>query len=69
MAQEVTFEVGDLYAELHTQYSEQVGEQYEDRLRQDFEEFVHNFNQQVERQREEVAAQQDLDLEADVENE
>lgn len=63
MAQEVTFEVGDLYAELHAQYAEQIGEQYEGRLRQDFEEFVHNFNQQVERQRDQAQAQQELDLE------
>lgn len=62
MAQEVTFDAGDLYAELHEQYSEQVGEQYEERLRQNFEEFVHNFNQQVERQRDK-AQKEEIDFE------
>jgi hypothetical protein len=58
MSQEVTFEVGDLYAELHNQYSESLGKQYEEQLRQQFEEFVHNFNQQVEREQEKLEQQQ-----------
>lgn len=64
MAEEITLEIGDLYAELHEQYSENLGEQYSQRLRQNFEEFVHNFNQQVERQREAVESDEELDLAA-----
>jgi hypothetical protein len=65
MSQEVTIELGNLYAELHEQYDENLGEQYTQRLRQNTEEFIHNLNQQVERQREQAEAQEDIDLEAE----
>jgi flagellar biosynthesis chaperone FliJ len=64
MAEEITADVGDLYAELHEQYAENLGDQYSERLRQNLEEFIHNFNQQVERQRDAVSEQEDLDLAA-----
>jgi NAD(P)H-dependent FMN reductase len=60
MAQEITLEVGDLYAQLHERFGTEVGEQYDERLRQEVEEFVHKFNQEVERQREQAQAT-DLD--------
>lgn len=64
MSEEITADVGDLYAELHEQYQENLGEQYSERLRQNLEEFIHNFNQQVERQRDAAAQQEELDLAA-----
>ena len=52
MSEEVTITVGELYSNLHKQYKEGVGDVYEERARQNFEEFVHNFNQEIERQQE-----------------
>lgn len=59
MSRTVELEIGDLYASLHEQFSIQVGEDYEERARQQFEEFLHGFNQQVERQVEEAQAEQE----------
>ena len=56
MAEEITLEVGGLYAQLHDRFSEDVGEQYNEQLRQQIEEIIHNFNQQVERQTEQAQA-------------
>lgn len=50
MSETIELEVGDLYANLHDQFNGQLSEQYEERARQNFEEFLHNFNQQVERE-------------------
>lgn len=63
MSETIEPEVGSLYAEMHNQYSEELGEQYEERLRQTLEDFIHNFNQQVERQQEQLS-EGDIDLEA-----
>lgn len=57
MSRTIELEVGDLYASLHEQFSVQVGENYEEQARQQFEEFLHNFNQQVEREVEQQQAQ------------
>jgi len=54
MTDEITLEVGDLYAQLHERFGTEVGEQYDERLRQEVEEFVHKVNQEVERQREQA---------------
>jgi hypothetical protein len=54
MAEDVTVTIGNLYAGRHEQFKEELGEQYEERLRKNVEEFVHNFNQQVERQQEQA---------------
>lgn len=57
MSRTIELEIGDLYASLHDQFSAQVGENYDDQARQQFEEFLHNFNQQVERSMEEQQQQ------------
>lgn len=57
MSTTIELEVGDLYANLHEQFKEQVGPQYEGQARQEIEEFLHNFNQQVERQMEQMEQQ------------
>lgn len=62
MTETIEVEVGELYAQLHEQYSANLGEQYEERVRQNAEDFLHNFNQQVERQQEAAQEQEDLDL-------
>lgn len=59
MSQTIEIEVGDLYAGMHEQYSEDVGEQYDERVRAQLEDFLHQFNQQVERQQEQVQQQQE----------
>jgi NAD(P)H-dependent FMN reductase len=58
MSETVEIEVGSLYERLHSQFEEEVGEQYKERARSQFEEFLHNFNQEVERQREQVQNQE-----------
>lgn len=58
MSETIEIEVGNLYANLHEQFQEQVGDQYEQRSRTQFEEFLHNFNQEVERQVEVMEEQQ-----------
>ena len=54
MSEEVTITVGELYANLHKQYKEGLEDAYEERARQTFEEFIHNFNQEMERQQEQA---------------
>lgn len=58
MTESIEIDVGELYANLHEQYSEGLGEQYEERVRQNVEDFLHNFNQQVERQQDAARDQQ-----------
>lgn len=70
MSETIEVEVGALYANLHEGFEGQLDEQYTERARQTMESFLHEFNQQVERQQERAQAQQngELDLEeADVE--
>lgn len=63
MSRTIELEVGNLYADLHERFSEQVGDQYDERVRREFEEFIHEFNQEVERQVEQAQAEQEnLDL-------
>lgn len=71
MSETIEIEVGNIYANLHEQFSDQIGEQYDARIRQEIEEFIHNFNQQVERAQEQQAEQieQIDDVEEDAVNE
>jgi hypothetical protein len=52
MREEITIEIGNLYAELHRHYERVLGETYDQRVRNEFENFIHTFNQQVEREEE-----------------
>lgn len=67
MSTKIEVEVGDLYAELHEQFEEQIGEQYTANARQEMEGFIHKLNQQFERQMEQAEEQEqeidDLDIE------
>lgn len=49
---EITVDVGSLYGDVHEQLAEELGDQYTERLRAQTEDFIHEFNQQVERQME-----------------
>lgn len=66
MSRTIEIEVGELYANMHEQYLDELDEQYVQRVRQQTEDFIHNFNQQVERQQEQVA-QGELDLDEEQE--
>lgn len=59
MPSEIEIEVGDLYENLHVQFSENIGDDYDEALRQNIENFLHNYNQQLDRQ---VEQQEDLDI-------
>lgn len=50
MAETIEVAVGPLYAQLHDKFSEQVGEPYDEDLRQQIESFLHQYNQSLERQ-------------------
>lgn len=64
MPQTIELEVGPLYAQLHERFKDQLGDQYEQQSRQEFESFLHELNQTLERQVEAAAAEQgELDLE------
>jgi len=52
MKEEITIEIGNLYAELHRHYENALGETYHQRVRNEFENFIHTFNQQIEREEE-----------------
>lgn len=52
MTQTIEIEVGGLYADLHEQFESELGEQYDAEVRAQLEDFLHNFNQQIERQTE-----------------
>lgn len=69
MSETIEIKVGSLYANLHEGFVESLEDQYEERARQTFEAFIHEFNQQVEREQEQMEAQQasqeDVDLEAE----
>lgn len=54
MAETIEIEVGPLYAQLHNRFTEQMDEQYTPQARQQFESFLHEYNQQVERELEQV---------------
>lgn len=66
MSETIEVEVGGLYADLHRRFKEQIGDQYDEQARQNFEEFLHNFNQRIERemeQQEELTEQAELEFE------
>jgi len=67
MSQTIEIEVGDLYAQIHERYTEGAGEQYTERLRQNTEDFLHQFNQQVERQRDAVGEGEAEEMEVEAE--
>lgn len=60
MSDTIEIKVGNLYANLHEQFETTLGEQYDERARQTFETFLHELNQQVEREQEQ---QQELEIE------
>ena len=49
MASDVTIPVCDLYENLHVQFKDNLGEDYEAAIRQEVEDFLHNYNQQLDR--------------------
>lgn len=59
MTEEATIEIGDLYANLHEQFSQQLGEDYEQAIRQEMENFLHKYNQQLDRHIEQADQQQE----------
>jgi len=61
MTSEITIKVGELYENLHVQFSENLEEEYEEALRQQVEDFLHNYNQQLDRQVEERNKESDSD--------
>jgi DNA-binding protein Fis len=52
MVSEITVEVGDLYENLHVNFSDNLDDAYERALRKNIEDFLHNYNQQLDRQTE-----------------
>jgi predicted N-acyltransferase len=64
MSETIELEVGALYAQQHERFAKELGDQYEERARKQFEDFLHQMNQRVERQNEQArVAQQDEGLE------
>jgi ElaB/YqjD/DUF883 family membrane-anchored ribosome-binding protein len=61
MASEITVTVGDLYENLHVQFSDNLDEEYEQAIRQNIENFLHNYNQQLDRRVEQQADVQTAD--------
>lgn len=58
MARTVELQLGELYAELHERFSENLGQEYEDTIRAEVEDYLHTLNKQLERQSEQAQAQQ-----------
>jgi len=56
MAREVSITVGELYANLHERFSENLGQEYEDTMRAEVEDYLHSLNKQLERQSEQAQA-------------
>lgn len=64
MSSEITIDVGDLYENLHVQFSDNIGDEYEAAIRREVENFLHNYNQQLDRTVEQQEERQ-IDIEAD----
>lgn len=58
MARTVELQLGELYADLHERFSENLGQEYEDTIRAEVEDYLHTLNKQLERQSEQAQAQQ-----------
>jgi F0F1-type ATP synthase membrane subunit b/b' len=67
MVEEIVIEVGSLYSTLHQRFSDQVGDEYDERARQQFEEFIHQFNQEFERSMEQKQQEIEENIEGDKE--
>ena len=52
MATMVEIPIGESFAERHEQFTEQLGDQYQERMRQLLEDEVHTVTQELERQAE-----------------
>jgi len=63
MPEEITITVGSVYAQLHENYTAQIGDAYEQRARDEFEDFIHEFNKQIERETERSLAEQSKNAE------
>lgn len=61
MTSEITVTVGDLYENLHVQFSENLDDEYEQTLRRNIEDFLHNYNQQLDRRVEQQSDVQTAD--------
>lgn len=61
MPSEITVTVGDLYENLHVQFSDNLDEEYEQAIRQNIENFLHNYNQQLDRRVEQQSDVQTAD--------
>jgi len=58
MVRTVELQLGELYADLHERFSENLGQEYEDTIRAEVEDYLHTLNKQLERQSEQAQAQQ-----------
>lgn len=66
MVETIEVPVGQLYADIHEQFEEQLGEQYMIQFRQDVEDILHSKNQQIERQQEAMEAEsEEFDFDGD----
>lgn len=69
MADTVEIAIGDSFAERHRNFEQQLGEQYEDRIRELLENEIHAVTQQLERQAEQQQPQMPAEPHAHDENE
>ena len=56
MAKKIEITVGELYADLHERFSENLGQEYDDTIRAEVEDYLHTLNKQLERQSEQAQA-------------
>lgn len=61
MSKTIEIKVGDLYAQIHEEYAESQATEYDEQLRSLTENFIHKFNQQVEREQEQLFAETAVD--------
>ena len=61
MVETVTIAIGDSFAQRHERLSEDLGEQYDERMRTLIENEIHTVTQEIERQAEQAEAHIDTD--------
>lgn len=57
MPETIEVEIGDVYAQLHGDLSNILGDRYDDAVREQLEDWIHERNQELERSREQAMAQ------------
>lgn len=63
MAETIEIDVGQLYADMHDQFKNELGEEYNQQMRQVIENNLHQLNQQLERTRDDQLSELDIDSE------